>query len=512
MRQTNFNFSFLRQHNFIRAVPIVVACVVAGCTVGPNYRTPQEALPAAWTSNPTTHPSTTTTQPIAITQWWATFNDPVLNSLVNRAVQANLDIRQAKARVLEARARRLSAGAANYPSIEFNPSYQHTRISPNGVAGFAGGAAPSPNPQPGATGAGAIPGSAFSSEFDLYQAGFDANWEIDIFGGIRRNVEAATADLQASVESQRDVLLTVLGEVARNYIELRGAQRELEIAKKNLQSQREVLELTRDRAGKGLSPQIDVIRAQSQVSATAAEIPNLQTAISGSIDRLALLLAQAPETMPAELAQTTPIPAAPPRVPVGLPSDLLRRRPDIRRAERELAAATARIGVATADLFPRFSLTGAAGLQSLDASSLFDWNSRFYSIGPQIRWNVFNAGQVRANIDVQNARQQAALAAYQKSVLGALQEVHSALIAFGNEQDRREFLQSAVASDRQALSLAQQLYRQGLADFITVLDAQRTLFTSEDALARSDATVSADLVSLYKALGGGWEIENARRD
>ena len=212
--------------------------------------------------------------------------------------------------------------------------------------------------------------------------------------------------------------------------------------------------------------------------------------------------------MPAELTQVAPIPPVPARVPVGLPSELLRRRPDIRRAERELAAATARIGVATADLFPRFSLTGAAGLQSLDAGNLFDWNSRFYSIGPQIRWNVFNAGQIRANIAVQNARQQVALAAYQKSILAALQEVHTALVAYANEQDRRASLESAVQSDQQSLALAQQLYKQGLADFINVLDAQRTLFTSQDALARSDRTVSANLVALYKALGGGWQIEN----
>jgi NodT family efflux transporter outer membrane factor (OMF) lipoprotein len=231
----------------------------------------------------------------------------------------------------------------------------------------------------------------------------------------------------------------------------------------------------------------------------------LKTAVAGSIDRLALLVGQTPQAIEGELSKVAPIPVAPPRVPLGLPSDLLRRRPDIRRAERNLAAATARIGVATADLFPRFSLTGAAGLQSLSPGNLFDGNSLFYSLGPQIRWNVFNAGQIRANINVQSARQQEALAAYQKSIYAALQEVHSALAAYSNEQDRRTSIVGAVESDRQALALAQQLYSQGLVDFLTVLDAQRTFLASEDALARSDLAVSAVLIALYKALGGGWE-------
>jgi NodT family efflux transporter outer membrane factor (OMF) lipoprotein len=484
------------------------------CTVGPNYHAPETALPAAWgdLGPAATRPSVTTTRPMQITQWWATFNDPMLDSLIDRAVRANLDLRQARARVVEARAQRVVAAAGLYPSLDFNPSYQHARISKNGVAGFSGGGI-TVNPSPNQTGSGAIPGAAFPSEFDLYQLEFDASWEIDVFGGTRRGIEATNADLQASVENQRDVLLTVLAEVARNYVELRGLQRQLDIARANLQSQRETLDITRDRAKNGLTTELDVSRAIAQVATTAATLPSLDAAIRQAIDRLALLISQAPDGLTTELLSPAPIPPVPPEVPVGLPSDLLRRRPDVRRAERELAAATARIGVATADLFPRFSLTGATGLQSLDAGNLFDWGSRYYSIGPSVRWHVFDAGRIRANIKVQDARQQGALAAYQKAVLSALQDAHTALVNYGNEQDRRQSLRQAVDADRTSLDLARQQYRQGVVDFLTVLDAQRNLLTSEDALARSDQTVSSNLVSLYKVLGGGWEIEvdNARR-
>jgi multidrug efflux system outer membrane protein len=480
------------------------------CNVGPDYRAPQAALPAAWgdLGPASTRPSVTTTRPMPITQWWATFHDPQLDALIAQAVHANLDLRQARARILEARAQRVIAGAALEPSLDLSPSYQHTRISKNGVAGFGGGSGSiSPNPQPGQTGSGAFPGGAFPSEFDLYQIGFDASWEIDIFGGARREIEAANADYQASIENQRDILITVLAEVARNYVELRGLQQQLDLARGNLKIQQDTLAITRDRAKNGVTTELDVSRAQSQVAITAAALPSLDAAVRQAIDRLALLTAEPSDALSNDLLRPAAIPTVPPEVPVGLPSDLLRRRPDIRRAERELAAASARIGVATADLFPRFSLTGAAGLQSLDLGSLFDWNSRFYSIGPAVRWHVFDAGKIRANIAVQNARHDRTLAAYQKTLLTALQETHTALINYAHEQDRRQSLEQAVQADRTSLELARQQYTQGVVDFLTVLDAQRNLLTSQDALAKSNETVSANLVSLYKVLGGGWEIQ-----
>ncbi len=498
-------------------LPVAAASVSMSCMVGPNYRVPDDAMPAGWgqtgTDTAATRPSVTTTRPVVITQWWATFNDPVLDSLVARAARANLDLRQARARVIEARASRAAARASLLPSLDFAPSYQHTRVSQNGVAGFGGGGSGggvTVNPQPGPTGSGAIPGGAFPSEFDLYQVGFDASWELDVFGGARREVEAADADLGASVERQRDALVTVLAEVARNYVELRALQRRLDIARANLAAQRETLEITRDRAKNGVTTQLDVSRAVALVATTAATLPALEAAVRQSIDRLALLIGRTPDDeFAAELSRPAPVPGVPAEVPVGLPSDLLRRRPDVRQAERELAAATARVGVATADLFPRFSLTGAAGLQSLDAGNLFDWDSRFYSLGPSVRWHLFDAGRVRANIAIQGARAERALAAYQKTVLTAVQEAHTALVNYANEQVRRQSLREAADADRTSLDLARQQYRQGLVDFLTVLDAQRSLLASEDALAQSDQAVANDLVAIYKALGGGWEADPA---
>ena len=502
-------------------MPASLGLLSLSCTVGPNYRAPDEAMPAAWGQAATpsaTRPSVATTRPVVITQWWATFNDPVLDALVVRAANANLDLRQARARVIEARASRAAAGTALFPSLDVNPSYQHTRVSQNGVAGFGGGGGGGGgvgvNPQPGAAGSGAIPGGAFPSEFDLYQAGFDASWEIDVFGGTRRAIEAADADLAASVEQRRDVLVTVLAEVARNYVELRGLQRRLDTARANLAAQRETLDITRDRAKNGVTTQLDVTRAVALVETTAATLPTLEAAVRQSIDRLALLTGRAAaddDDFAAGLLRPAATPTAPAEVPVGLPSDLLRRRPDVRAAERELAAATARVGVVTADLFPRFSLTGAAGLQSLDAGNLLDWDSRFYSLGPSVRWNLFDAGRVRANIAIQDARVDRALAAYEKTVLTAVQETHTALVNYANEQTRRRSLREAADANRTSLDLARQQYRQGLVDFLAVLDAQRNLLASEDALAQSDQAVASDLVAIYKALGGGWEAETPAR-
>jgi NodT family efflux transporter outer membrane factor (OMF) lipoprotein len=451
-------------------------------------------------------------------------------------VKSNWDLREASSRVRQARAQRATVAPDEYPTLNASAGYQHARGSknvtiPTGLFGGAGGASGgsaaaaaangtlihTDQVQSGGTtsgggggdavlsplGAGGLPGI----DTDLTQIGFDASWEIDIFGGTRRNIEAASADLAAAVEDQRDVLVSLLGEVARDYIDLRGAQRELEIAQENLKAQEDTLWLTRDRFKNGVATQLDVARAAAEVATTAAQIPSIDARIRQSIHALSVLLAEQPDALDDELTKVGPIPPVPPEIPVGLPSELMKRRPDIRRAERQLAAATARVGVATADLFPKFSITGLLGLDASQPKNVFKYSSRYYEFAPGITWPIFDAGRIRANIHVQDEVQQQAVATYHQAVLNALRDVEDALVAYETEQVRRKALADAVDADKQAVDLATDQYKQGVTDFLTVLDAQRDLYAAQDALVQSDQAVSGNLVTLYKALGGGWEIQ-----
>lgn len=460
---------------------------LAGCTVGPNYHTPKTKVPTSFAEQ--AFPQTGASDQIA--KWWITLQDPELNSLVERAVRGNLDLRLAQARVREARAQRGVVKADLYPTVNVSGSYQRSRRSSNVNFGQTGGGSQ----------------NTTGVEGDLYQAGFDASWEIDVFGGVRREIEAANADLAAEIENRRDVLVTLLAEVARNYVELRASQRQVVIARANLTAQQETLDLTRVRFDAGLVSDLDVARAEAQVETTASQIPELEASARQSIHLLSVLLGQAPNALTGELLQDTPIPQSPPEVPVGLPSDLLRRRPDVRRAERQLAAATARIGVATADLFPKFSLTGFLGLQSSKINTLTNSGSRNWSILPGVSWPVLDFGRIRSNIGVQNAREEQSLVLYEQTILTSLQEVEDALVSFSQNRIEREKLAGAVDANRRAVDLANQLYKQGLTDFLSVLQVQRDLFASEDALVQSDRDITSDFVALYKALGGGWEME-----
>ena len=355
--------------------------------------------------------------------------------------------------------------------------YSHARISNNGVTSAIGGGGESTAPA-GSDGSAAVPGTLLE-EFDLYQAGFDATWELDLFGRVRRGVEAANAQVQASVEGRRGVLLSLLGEVARNYVELRGGQRQLALAKDNLGVQQQSLDLVRQRLAQGLTNQLDVARAEAQVATTAAQLPALQLRVSQTVHRLGTLLGRQPPALSAELGEPEPIPPVPDLVPVGLPADLLRRRPDVRQAERQLAAATATVGVATADLFPRVTINGSIGLQSIEPGNLFEYASRYYSIGPSISLPIFDGGRRRAQVRVQQARRDQAFYQYQQTVLDSLREVEDALVGYDKEQERRNSLEAAVAANQQAVRLARELYGQGVTDFLTVLDAQRELFASQ---------------------------------
>jgi NodT family efflux transporter outer membrane factor (OMF) lipoprotein len=340
----------------------------------------------------------------------------------------------------------------------------------------------------------------------LYQTGFDAGWEIDVFGGTRRAIESAEYGYEAQVEARRSALVTLLSEVARNYIVLRGQQHELAIVQNNVASQVDTLKLTTSKFEAGIATDLDVARQEAQVETTQSQIPTLQTQIQQSIHRLGVLLDQSPAALEEELADAGRLPAGPSIVPPGLPSDLIRRRPDVRQAERQLAQATANIGVAVADLFPKFNLTGALGLESLSLKTLANSKSVFWSFGPSLDWKIFSAGQVQANIRVQNARQEEALIQYRQAVLQAMADVEDALVAYNQEQARRQSLQRAVESNRRATDLARQLNQAGVVDFLNVLQAELSLYLSEDQLAQSEQTVATNLIALYKALGGGWEV------
>ena len=501
---------------------VALAPLAGGCMVGPNYKAPPKVdVPGSFA---TTQPSSA-----SLSRWWELFNDPTLNVLIERALATNLDLELAQERVLEARAQLDLTTGNLFPTANLSGAYNKTHISKQaGLAGFLGAGAgsgsvtPTPiNPpanaggastdlaRPGATKSGsassAAGGLALPQQLQLYQAGFDASWEIDVFGGLRRSVEAATADVQAQEESRRDTMVTLLGDVARNYVQVRGLQRQIHIAHDNIKSQQDTLELTRSRFKAGLATDLDVARAEAQVNTTEAAVPTLQISLRQSIHALGVLLGQPPESLLEELSTESPIPPAPASVPVGLPSDLLRRRPDVRCAERQLAASTARIGVATADLFPKFSLTGALGLESQELRNLPRGDSLFWDIGPTVSWPIFDAGRIVSNIRVQNVRQREAVIQYRQAVLTSLEDVENAMTAYQQEQIRRQSLAVAVDANQRAVQLSTLLYTKGLADFLNVLDAQRDLFASQDQLVQSEQNVSANLVALYKALGGGWE-------
>ena len=475
-------------------IGIVVFYLVAGvgCAVGPDYRRPETKVPENWNGQEVVtkaQPSKTTTNPVTLVEWWNTFKDPALSSLVEMAIRANLDLRQAEARILQARASRGVAGAALLPEVDASALYQKSQGSSEVLGG------------------GAIATAGGIRE--LFQVGLDASWEIDIFGGTRRNLEAATADLRAAVEDRRDVLITLVGDVGTNYLNLRGFQQQIAIARKNLEAQKKTAQITHRRFEAGFVSRLDVANADAQVATTAAQIPVLESSARAAIYSLGVLLGRHPAALEKDLIKPSPIPPTPPEIPVGLPSDLVRRRPDIRRAEAQLHAATARIGVATADLFPKFNLTGSFGVSADDLTRIGNLStSKFWSFSPSVTWPIFAGGRIRWNIKLQDAIQEETLAAYEKTVLTALKDVETALVAYAKEQEHRRSLAAAVDSNRQAVDLAMKLYLAGKTDFLNVLTAQRSLYVNEDALTQSTRTLATDLIALYKALGGGWEKNN----
>lgn len=463
---------------------------VSGCAIGPRYVRPEVPIPTTWRDAPADQ----MTAPLeSLDKWWTSFRDPVLDGLIERAVAGNLDLQIAAARIHEARAARGIAAAAARPQVDASAAYARTRRSES-VPPFKD-TADSESP-------------FGTRDQNVFEAGFDASWEIDVFGGVRRDKEAALAQVQATEEAQRDVLVTLLADVARTYVELRGAQRQLTILDETLRSERDTLGLVKARADAGLATDLDVARAEGLVATTVSQRPVLIRQAGEAVHRLGVLVGEGPDALAEQLAPPAAIPFSPPELPAALPSELLSRRPDVRQAERELAAATARIGVARADLFPRFAILGSFGHLSDEPGDLPALRSQFWSVIPGVRWPILSGGRIRANIRVQGARQEQAQKTYEKTILTALQDVADALLAHTRELDRQASLRTAIVANRRALDVSLDRYTSGVESFLSVLDAQRSVYAADDALAQSERSLAVSLIAVYKSLGGGWSPES----
>lgn len=443
--------------------------------MGPDYHAPAISAPDTWRAVLGGGLINTPPNPIQLATWWNTLNDPLLAQLTQRAAANNLDFKQAQARLREARARRGASEAARFPTLAVQAGANRSRGS----------------------------GEMGSGTSEMFSAGFDANWELDIFGGKRRAVEAAEASLDAAQEDLRDVLVSLLAEVALNYVEVRSYQGRIAIAQSNFNSQRETWQIARWRHEAGLTTQLDEDQAKLNLEQTRAQLPTLLTGLEQAKNRLGVLLGQQPGIL-VELETVAAIPISPTEVAVGIPADILRQRPDIRRAERQLAAASAQVGVATAARYPNFSLSGTLGLQALSAAKLLQSGAGVFTLGSNAAWTLFDAGRIRQNIEIQNALHEQALLRYEAAVLGALRDVENALTAYAEEQNRRQALNDAVHAAQSAAGLAGNQYVAGLIDFQAVLDTQRALLSLQDQLIQSEAAITSNLARLYKALGGGW--------
>ncbi len=417
--------------------------------------------------------------------WWTVFDDPVLESLIKRAARGNLGLKSAISRIREARAMRGVATGDRFPNIDGAGVYQRSRVGEGLIV------------QPP------------SRRYDFYNTGLDASWEIDIWGRIARSVESADAGLQASIEDYRDVLVSLYAEVASNYIQVRSLQTRIRLAGKNINTQRKTLQLTKDRFEAGIVSELDIRQAELNLASTESVIPLFQSAMLRSVNRLGVLLGEYPAVLHEELLETAPIPDIPAKITVGLPAELLRQRPDIRRAERELAARTAKIGVSKADLYPRFSLSGTFALEANQSRDFLEGSNRAWGFGPSFRWNIFDGGRIRNGIKAQEARVEQTLLAYEQTVLLALEDVEDAMAAYAHGCDRRDALARSVTASRKSVDLVETVYRTGLTDFQNLLDMQRAQFSQEDSLAESEGLIVQYLIKLYKALGGGWALTGA---
>ncbi len=462
---------------------LAVSAVLAACAVGPDYRQPEMNSPDQFVSNDAAQFSPADVE----SDFWKAFDDEQLNALIEEALAANHDIRIATARLREARAIRGEARLDFAPTVTASGGRTETRASERQA-----------------------PVAAIPRDQDYYDAGFDAFWELDFFGRIRRNVEANSALVQAAEAGVYATQVSITAEVARNYFELRGAQQRLAVAQRNAENQRETLRITTARLDAGRGTQLDTSRAQAQLSATLATIPDFESDITRSILRLGVLTGRSPEALMPQLSAVQKLPSLPETQSIGTPELLLRRRPDIRVAERELASATAQIGVAVGDLFPRISFVGRWGFDAVNSSDLGNSSSETYAFGPSIQWAAFDLGRVRQRIKQREAATDRALAIYEQTVLQALEETDASMTAYVKAKVKQAHLQDSTTASLQAVTLARARYESGVADFLTVLDAERSALTAEDQLAQSETQTATALLATYKALGGGFRPLDAQ--
>ncbi len=472
---------------------LCLALLIAGCAVGPDFTKPEVPSPKAWRDigDPKVK-----AERVDYRAWWQVFDDSVLNKLIQTAYRQNLPLQAAGLRILEARAQLGIATGSQYPQFQQGRAgYSYTRISEN--------ANPISTVPPELA-------DQIVSGFETWDLGFDAIWELDLWGKYRRGVESAEASLIASVASYDDVLVSVTAEVASAYLAIRTFQERLELTRQNVAVQQRSLEITEVRFENGATTELDVRQAESLLRDTEALIPQLETGLRQTQNALSTLLGMPPSDLGVMLAGPAPIPKPPVEVAVGIPADLLRRRPDIRAAELEAAAQSARIGVALSDLYPSFTLTGSIGVQAEDIGQLFKGGSLVGFIGPAFRWNLFNYGRIRNNVRAQDARFQQLVATYQNAVLKAYQEVEDALVAYLRAQQQADFLAKGVKASQRSVDLALVQYRDGAADYTRVLNTQQSLVTAQDRLTETRGDIVRNLVALYKALGGGWQLREGK--
>jgi len=465
------------------AIPGTLA--LAGCTVGPDYNPPPIKVSETWIGS--------IDSGAVDAAWWRAFNDPMLSELVDRAIAGNKDIDEAEARLREARALRDAVRGRTLPQAGVTAVATQNRLSENGQLPV-----------------GKVPG--LGRDLSIFDGGFDASWEIDLWGGTRRAVESAEAHAQAAEEAKRGAVIQVIAEVVRTYIDLRAAQALGANAAAAAAAQAQIAHLVADRVHAGLASREDLTRAETLAHATAASIPHFHAEADAAAFRLALLIGEPPEMHYDRLRMSRPLPSARREVRAGLRSDLLRRRPDIRRAERELAAATADVGIATAELFPRFSLLGGVGLQAREAGDLFSGDSLRFQFGPALHWPLFSGGRIRARIRAADARADAALARYDRAILAALADSEAAINRFAAIGEVRIVRDAASASAAEATGLAERRYRAGEENLTTLLQARLAQHAADRAGIEAQSAELRQLAALYKALGGGWQAMDILAD
>jgi NodT family efflux transporter outer membrane factor (OMF) lipoprotein len=471
-----------RPRRILDVLLLTIVLIVSGCAaVGPDYVRQEAEAPDRWQAPLQAGLSLEQPDFSDLSHWWTILQDPQLAELEERAGRGNPDLKEAQARIREARAMRGIRQAEGFPGLDGSAAARRSRSSENNGSG---------------------------EEKNLFSLGFDASWEADIFGRVKRSVEASQADLEGTKENLYHLQVVLMAEVALNYVEVRTFQQRLDLNRENIKILQQGYELNDSRYRAGIIGELAVQESLRLLETAKSTRPLLEVGLDAAKNRLAVLLGEHPGQLHKELAMSQPLPSLPANVAVGIPAETLRRRPDVRRAERGLAAQTARIGVATAELYPKFRLSGTLGLEALSAGDLLQTASRTWGFGPGVEWNIFDAGSIRRNIEVQNARQEQALIQYERTVLKALEEVENALVAYAQEQQRSDSVARASAAAERASELAQDQYLAGLVSFNNVLDAQRSLLTLSDELARSNGNIVANLIRIYKALGGGWNYEN----